>query len=265
MPKNMQKTPSFEGVAGGNIATLRLPTGLTYNQLYINYSGITLAQMVAIRLVLNGEPIMNFGSGVDLDEMNVFEGRASAAGLLTIDFERYGLRSRKSVELSVIGTGFPGDTSVATLQLEIEIASGVANPVLGAKSRRTAPQPLGFFKKIRKFTYTAPGAGDFEISDLPKGDIINKIIFKGNNIDNVELKRENRIVFDRSADENATIQSDGVRVPSAITGYVFDLTEDGYGAEVLTTQGVHDLRYTLEMSDASTIQVFVEYLGVLEN
>ena len=125
------------------------------------------------------------------------------------------------------------------------------------------PAPSGLVKKIREFTYNAPAAGDYEIADLPLGDIINKIYFNKAGINSVKIERNNFTIFERTAAENSLIQTDGVRVPQA-NYFVYDPTEQGYGAEGLVTANAKDLRITVNVAASGPIPVTVEYLGFLE-
>lgn len=265
MPKTTKAMPSFEGVAAGQTATLRLPIGQTYHQLLIKYSGMNLADITGLRLVGNGKAIHVYQNLSRLDVMNRFEGRAGASGIIVLDLERYGLEGRNARELTAIGTGHPKDpTPLTTLALEVDIASTatVVDPALSVKANRSAPVPLGFIKKIRRFTYNASASGEYEIADLPKGEIINQVFFFGPGIEKVELQRDNYQEFVRTAAENSLIHADSVRVPQAGV-YVYDPTEHGNGSETLATRGVQDLRFTLSMAAPATIDVVVVYVGPL--
>lgn len=259
--------PSFDGVAAGQTATLRCPIGFTYHQLWVTYGGtFTLAQMTEIRVVANGQNIMRFDSGAALDDYNTYEGRTAAGGILCIDFDRYNLRTRAGEEFTSLGTGAPNDpTPVTTLSVEIDIAAGATAPTLSARAIQSLPRPLGLIKKVRTFIYNPPGSGDFEISDLPRGDLINKVYFNisTNAISRVQVQRDNFTVYDRTELLNDRIQADGVRVPQ--TDYwVYDPTENGNGAEGLVTANVNDLRFILTTSGAMACVTGVEYIGSIE-
>jgi len=275
--KLTRNMPPFEGVAASQTATARLPIGLTYHQVYV-LLGNTAAgpgpeeiDISEIRVVANGETIQRIAGGAILDSYNQFDGRAAfpaqgTAGYLTIDFDRYALRTRAGEELTALGTGMAGDPNpVTTLSLEIDINSGATSPTLSAVARQSVPQPLGLIKKVRTFNYSAGGAGDLEISTLPKGDLINRIFFgeSANNTTNLRVERDNFTVFQRSATLNSLIQSDGVRVPQS-GYYVYDPTETGDGAEGLVTQGVNDLRFILTTDGAIDYTVGVEYIGTID-
>lgn len=267
MPKTTRKMPSFEGVAAGQTATLRMPIGRTYEQLLITYGGATLAQLNEIRIVANGEVIHRITELSKLDSMNKFEGRAAASGVIVFDFNRYKLRTRAGDEFTALGTGVIDDPrKITTLSAEIDIDAAASSPTLSAKAIQSPPQNVGQIIKTRQYTYTAGASGEFEIADLPKGDTINKI-YIGNHAANVYTKvvieRDNFIEFERSVAENEAIQTDGVRVPQ--TDYVvYDPTELGNGSESLATGGVQDLRIRLTLTNAGQVPLTVETIGIPE-
>ena len=272
--------PPFEGVAASQTATVRLPIGLTYHQVYIAIGNTTAGpgpepdDIDEIRVVANGETIQRIAGGDVLESYNLFDGRAAipaqaTAGFMTIDFDRYALRTRAGEELTALGTGLPGDPNpVTTLSIEIDINSGATSPTLSAVARQSVPQQLGLIKKLRTFNYSAGGAGDLEISTLPKGDLINRVFFGDDgggvtNTTNLRVERDNFTVFQRSNVLNSLIQNDGVRTTQ--TGfYVYDPTETGDGAEGLVTQGVNDLRFILTTDGALNYTVGVEYIGTID-
>jgi len=267
MPKTTRKMPGFEGVAAGQTATCRLPIGRTYEQLLVSYGGATLAQLNELRIIANGEVVHRITELSKLDSLNQYEGRAAAAGVIVFDFNRFNMRTRAGEEFTGLGTGQLDDPNkITTLSMEIDIDAAAVGPTLSAKAIQSAPRVVGQIIKTKQFIYTAGAAGEFEISDLPKGDNINKVYF-GNHAANVYTKlvveRDNFIEFERSVAENEVIQTDGVRVPQA--GYVvYDPTENGNGSESLATAGVQDLRFRVTLTNAGQVPVTVEYIGAPE-
>jgi len=261
--KSTRKLQSFVGVGAGQTATCHCQLGLTFHQILIDYAGVTLAQIDAIRVIANGEPIWTITEAAKLDAINQFEGRAAANGTLVLDFNRFGLRTRIAEEITALGTGFAGDPRpVSTLSIEVDINAAAVGTTLSARAVQSAPTPSGEIKLIREFIYNAPAVGVFEISDLPKGATIQKVYFGTGNVNSIRVERDNFTLFDRTKAQNELVQSDGVRVPQA--GYVvFDPSEEGHGSEGLITSGVHDLRFVLDMSAPGTVPVTVEYITTL--
>ena len=272
--KTTRAMPAFNGVAEGATATLNMPIGLTYHGLILTRGGtaFTNAHIAEMRLKGNGRELMVM-SGAQLDTINQFDGHAAAGAALTfVDFERANLLTRAGRELTAIGTGAPqsltkgaagyNPTPLSTLQLEVDI-SGSTAPTLSAKAVQSGPSPLGTLRKRRRFNFSVAGAGDYEISDLPKGDLIDKIyIGHTGNVTGVKLDRDNFRAFDRTDAENDLIQTDGVRVPQT-NWFVIDPSERGNGGEALVS-AVNDFRLIVGTSAADTLTVLVDYLGGLQ-
>ena len=265
--KLTRRMPSWEGVVAGQTATLRLPIGLTFEQLWTTFTGVTLAQMDELRVVANGQTIQQWDTGTILDQFNQYEGRSAASGILCVDFNRFGLRTQEMEEFTALGTGQPGDPSpITTLQVEIDINAGAAASTLSSRAVQSVPRALGLFKKVRKFTYSPTGALDFEIADIPKGDVLNQISFlpSANDVTRLQVQRDTFVVFDRTDTLNERIQNDGIRVPQALANmFVYDPTENGWGTEGLITAGVNDLRFILTTTGALTLNTHAVFIGGL--
>jgi len=280
--KVVRKLPNFQGLATGSAftATLSLPIGLSVEQIYINYGGdISLADMSNIVVELNGREVMNFRTGTELDRFNQFHGRAAAAGVLIIDFTRFGLRTRDAEEMTKVGTGFPLDPNrtvadgsanprynpfpISSFTLRCDVAANTTVS-LTAYMEASGPQPTGLIRKIRRVDPAAMVAGVNTITEIPKGDSINSIFFWKGDINELAIERDGYRVFDSTDPLNDVRQIDGVRVPSA-NAFVFDPTYMGNGAENLTTAGVADLRFLPNISVAGSCPITVDYIGQLSN
>jgi len=270
--KLTRRVPTWDGnIVGGNTVTLRLPIGLTYHQVYTEYTFSDGAPMVLadavnfIRLIANGKPIWELLAS-ELDTKNQFESRAQASGILTLDFDRFNMRTRSAEELTSLGSGFAGDpTPLTTLTIEMDLKAAVVSGTLDSRSRVSEARPLGIFKKLRRYVDAFGGSGEFQLDDFPKGDLMNMVLFyeSANDIDRLRLERDNFVMFDRTKELNARIQSDGIRTPQANL-YAYDTSEDGNGSDQLVTRGVNDLRWFLTLDGAMTVTTVIEYLGSLE-
>ena len=267
MAKTTLKLPGFEGVAAGQTATLRMPIGRTYETIYISFTGATIAQLNEMRIIANGNVIHRITEFTKLDAMNQFCGReVQSDGVIAFDFVRHGMRTRASEEVYALGTGILNDPRrVVTLSLEIDIDSDASSPTLSAIAITSNPRLSGNVIYTKEFTYTVSAAGIFEISDLPKGDAINKIYFGGSSttvIKSLEVEKDNFIEFTRTTAQNDKIQEDGKRDPQ--TGYyVYDPTELGNN-DALPTRNVSDLRFRLDCTNAGALPVTVEYIAPIE-
>ena len=273
MPRSFRQMPTLQGVAASSTASVNLPIGATYHGILLTFGGTTMeaTNIDELRIKANGRTIFTADGG-DLDAMNQFDGRAAGTDHLYVDFERHGLKTRGATELTAIGTGAPQNNDpnspafnpvpISTLQMEIDIDGSASAPTISAKASQSAARPLGLIRHRRKFIYSPTAAGDFEIADLPKGLLVDKIYLKQTTltINSLKVDRDNFRLFDRTAAQNTIMNNDGVR--TAQSGwFVYDPTEDGYGAESLATKGVQDLRLIANCSAAGTITAYVDYIG----
>jgi len=267
---------SFEGTGAGQTATCKLVRGHTYEDCILHYSGVTLAQMTEVRLVINGEVERRWKGADEIDRINRFDGRQAAAGALVIDMERYHQRLRQGREATAIGTGAGGHADapnymVNTMYLEIDIDAAAANPVLVLKANLREPRLLGPILK-RRITYSgAAGAGIKELVDLHQnGEEITRIFFDSDKISHLKIEREGKVVFDRSKAENEQLQKDEGLDPDALTNgtgnrYCYFPGERGYIGDTLETAGIQDLRFYLTMTGADDFTVAIETVGALSN
>lgn len=263
----------FNGVAAGQTATLRIPTGYTWHKLLLGFTGVTLAQITGFRLKVNGKTVQNFATGTLLDTYNKFEGRAAAIAAIYLDFERFGLNVREMRELTAIGTGAryngprPANDpiEVTSIYLEIDIAAAALAPAFTCKGWRSGPSPTRQVKKIKRLIRSVSGAGELQITDLPKGEPVSKLVISSAVVTAVKLELNGSTVFERTAAENNQEQTDGERVPQANT-FVLDPAELGYGDQAIPTgAGVNEYMLTLTCSGAdAAIEIDQETIGFLE-
>jgi len=263
---NIEAIPQA-GAAG--TALLKCPIGLTYHQIWFTIGSLDLAEITGIRVKANGITIQEYPSGTILGKEAEFDRRTAPAndGIFAIDFDRFGMRVRQQEELSSLGTGIPDDPRpITTLHVELDIDTAADTPTITAHAMQSVPRPSGIIRKLRKFIRAIAGAGDYELSDLPTGDVINRIFFheSANDIDRLRIKPDNYELFDRTKEINTRIQLDGVRTPQADL-YAYDPTEQGNGTEQLLTANVQDLRFILTVDGAMTATILVDYFGALGN
>lgn len=265
------RMPAGEGIAAGQTATFKLPIGRRFHELQLAFSGVTLAQMTEMRLFANGKVIHRY-SAVDRDAINQFDGRAAAGSILVIPFDRYNLKTLAGEEETALNTGSvdANGVGITSLYLEIDIDAGAAAPVLSINATQSDALAggAGTVLHIQRHTRDAAGAGEFDVSDLPRGNAtsiaLNRLIVKpsANDVSKVQIDRNQYVIFERTKALNEKVQTDGVRTPQA--GYiVVDKTERGYGGDPIDLVGVSDFRYKFTMTGAATLTILSEYLGRL--
>lgn len=264
-----------EGVAAGQTATVRFPTGVKYHDCAI-VTNMALADMTEIRLIANNKVIHRY-SATERDTLNQFYGLPAFNGILYIPFDRKALKTRTMEEVTGINTGVRGENGekISALYLEVDIAAGATTPAMDifATSSAATPEGVGTVLHVKKNTRNAAGAGELEISDLPFNEptaaALNAAFFfpKDTNGDPVAISRlvvERGLykVFERTSDLNDFYLTLGERNPQ--TGvFAVDFTENGYGANALDLRGFQDFRYRLNVAGAAAVPIVSEYLGIL--
>ena len=267
------RLPSFEGVAAGNQALIKLPIGLRYHYLYLEYSGVTLAQLTEIRLKANNKVFQTF-SATERDKMNQHKGLAAASGVLVIPLDRIGLKNREQEELTAVNTNVPDKNgyAITSFTVEVDIDGAAAAPVLkmtASQSAAVAGGP-GLMLNIYRQSRAISGDGELEVSDYPYGTVTAQalnafhLIPSAGSISKVKIERELRAIFERDATHNNLIQANGVRTPQA-GWYSVDPSELGYGGNSIDLRRVQDFRIKMQCSEAMTVKGIFEYLGALGN
>lgn len=276
------KMPNGESVVANGTATFKFPIGRRYHQLafYFATSGanpFSFNDITEIRLFLNGAVFHRY-SGAQREAMNKFDGRTpspvdSSSFILVVPFDRYKLNTLAGEEETAVNTGSADpktNQQITSFYAEVDIAnvSGSITCTVNALQSEAQAGGPGTLLYTLPYTRTAAGAGDFEISDLPRGAAqnlaVNRSFFNlsANNITRLVVERNQYVIFDRTSQYNSRIQNDGYRVPQA-SWYVIDKTEYALGGDPIDLVGAADFRYRLTLDGAATVSVVQEYLGTL--
>ncbi len=263
------KVGSFQGVAASSTATTHLATNQTFHSLILSHAN-AVSTLDEIRVMANGVAIHRY-SGAQLDALNQYYGRAAgtSGGELFIDFDRRGIRARGGAEISGIGTApFNPETNlnpITSLSVEVDL-DATASPSLSMVAQVSGADPAGSVRKVRPFTHSPAGSGDFQIGDLPRGDIILAAHMSSSAITALRVETNQVVRHDLTKDQNDVWVTDGFEGRVAQTNYYhYDPAADGHGSEWLVTDPGQDLRLIATVSGATTISSLIEYLGPVAN
>lgn len=262
MTKLLTPLTQIEGVAAGSTVTVKLPLGRTYNQIFLKHTNITPAQITDIKIKVNGKVIQDYRSGTEYNLIQSFNGSPVLADHLSFDFERPGLFSQQNRRVTAIGTG--GESPVTIFQITFKIDAAVVSPAVEGWARTTAGGPLGLVGITRQYNYTVGGAGQTEVSDLPRHALIEKLVIDTSDVTvtNIKIKMDSVDLFDGPPDLFDHISDYGVRVPQTNT-IIIDTASDGFGDGMLNAVGSFDFRIVLTTSDGGSLPVTVFYVGGL--
>jgi len=281
----------IRGVSRNSTMTLKIAKGWTYHDILLTYKGMKLTDFGNVRVLLNGQPFQRFRSVLELvrfnhrdnvDSEHDVSGNANvhgSNGSFTLTFDRLAMLTRLGEQATAIGTGLPFDVktnpfpvNTFTVEIDIKDTDSVTDPSISASANVSNPQPTGWVVKKRTFEYDVAGAGEFQISDLPKFGRINRIFITQDDPDSIttaKIERDTYKVFERTQIANEKMHT---RYAKKSLPYIFviDPTERGYsdeGLSVLYEDGrdVQDFRIILQMAKAVHLGITVEYLAQLGN
>lgn len=278
------RMPSPEGIGAGQTATFKLPIGRRFHNLYLTgsaaTSGFGVDDLEEIRVMCNAKPIQTF-SGAERNDFNLFDGRQDAANNsnsfeLVIPFDRFNLMTKAGDEETAINTGSVDPATgkaINSFALEVDIAAsgftGAPSLTLHADQSESLAGGPGTVPHIRRSTRDFAGAGEYEISDLPRGGettlALDRVFFKpsvAGAISKIVIESDQYRIFERPKSLNQRIQADGVRVPQNAY-YVIDRTEWGHAGDPIPLTGLNDFRYIVTVTQACTVEIFLFYLGKL--
>ncbi len=281
MPILTKKLPSFTGVAPGQTASCRIPSGFAYHGFYIDMTpgatGWDVSHITEVRLIANGIVIQRW-SGLDLNAANKFDGMpsfdwsSSKHHYFALTATRNNLKTRAAQEATAIAFGAVNDPlPIRTLLIEVDI-DGNAQAGVGLEGYATvsARPDLGgkpaILKLERKFIYSPTGSGEYDIADLPRTGAVSRILFsKPDKIDKIVVSADSVELWNRTRFVNETIiKSYDHRIVQP-RFFAIDTTEQGNGNDAWNVSGVSDFRVKLYMNGAADVDVIVEYLSTLGN
>ncbi len=257
--------PSVSNVTPGSQASVRCPVGLTYDNIIMTFSSLTLAQIKDIEIRINGKVVQYYSDATVLDDINKFYGRPSGSSTsVTFWFVRPEI---ENVNLWLSRLLAFGTADVDTFDILFNIDSGATSPVIKMHALISEAAPLGLITKVKAFPRTFSTAGEQEIDSLPKGGVdgvrIAAMHLYKSDITKIEVDVNSVKVFDIDTPTLAAVQADYGRVPSSAFSTV-DFMLDGDLYRALSTKGVQDFRIKPSITTSGQITTIVEYLDSFE-
>lgn len=254
--------PSVSNVTEGSTFTVHCPVGRTYESIHLQMGGTVFQEddILNLSVNVNGKPIMTFGTGTELRQINDFYGRpdqsahiGANSGTLDIYFRRPELLEQFR-NLTALGT-----QDVDTLTITGDL-SGTTSPTLTAHAVLGRPAAMGAITKVRRFPVTFSTSGQQEIDRLPMGPRIIAVHLFKSDISDVEVEADGVKIVDASKDLLNILQENEGRVPVTGSATHVDFCLDGDLRNALVTQGLQDFRLRPTLDTSGAVTAVVEYL-----
>ncbi|GGI85900.1 major capsid protein P2 [Shewanella gelidii] len=278
MARSTKKINTISAVVKGNLCTVTLPLGKSYDHLMIEYSGVTLAQLKNIRIKINEDVIQEFKDGNALKEFNAYYKRELTDGILDIHFKQPEMKTLAEQRMFSLGTanGIPQTPeqvalmpAVQAASVTFEIDAGATAPVIACSAQQSDPAPLGNIVKVKRYPIVLqPGTNEFD--HLPKG-VDSRI--KAVHVVSAAVVEKIMPVIDESEQNDLSqtlikkLQRAHNRTPQANFATI-DFTMEGDMKQSIPLKAVRDLRFRVECAADTTpstsAELLVEYIDTLK-
>lgn len=268
MPRRKILLTSINGVGAGQTATLDLPPGRRYFNVFAVYKSTANqatieADITEIRVIVNGKVQRRF-SAADLNVVNAFNGYAFRAGLIPIFFSEHKRRTIQGEEGLAWGTA-----NVSTFRIEFDISGSASAPTLSAMAEvDNAEVPLLGIVKWYKETFSATGAQTLNITTLPKLDAYLRIHARSSLVTYVKATVDQTEFYDCSSARAADYLARRSFSPQANNFHVaFDDDDQVTSALPMFRQvgnelrAVNEFRLDVTASGAGNIPLLIERFG----
>lgn len=259
----------IEGVASSSRVTVKMPIGLSFEWIKLILTNITIAQCTNIAVRINGQTIQEYRSGTEMELCRSQEDfqYGTTAGYLHFDFRRLSSQSIPARDSTLIRTGKPNETGsgladVSTFEISFDLPSGLSSPAVSAYAAQIDPDRLGLVRYVRGLSYTPSGTGDFEVSDLPRSMLIERIGFNMTSgvFSELKVKINGNIVAEGPLAIHNQDMNNGVRV-SQTNWFFLEPDPKGDGMDWIDVRSASDYRLIMVITTAANIPVVLSQLG----
>lgn len=169
---------TFEAGNGQNYQ-LKMDIGLLHQGLVIHNkdgagSPITLSDLTAMRLKINGTDYLGSMSGTELDEINKYDGLAAFDGVdFYLPFGLEGMKDQRLRELTYLNTGVASPVNgkiITSLELELDFANPVNLSFFSLADKATAEGP-GLVRRFNVQNKAASASSYVDQSNFPFGTL----------------------------------------------------------------------------------------------
>lgn len=263
----------FSNVVASGTATNQVTPGRTLENLRLKLGGtsLTKAMLSQIKLKANGKVIVE-GTGADIDKINAYRGRATAAAFLDLMFADYSLNN----EFDRMVGAFDTSLGISNITSEVTIAGATApvlTPILieSAQQKDRVGQAAPYaplISKLLRYPFSIATGGKLPVT-VPfgpsSGSIIKRLhVFHTGNMTGATVKEDGLVIHESVKAENEQEQTQQGRTPQTNV-YTIDFCADGSIAKALDTRSARSLEWLFDFSAADNGTIYVEYLDPLGN
>lgn len=269
MTRSVVKMPTVLGIGAGQTASVDLPTGLTYDSLYLrcNAQIAAAAKDLAaadwatvfgdVRLIVNGDVKITMAAA-DLVMRAQYYGEVLTAGVLALHLASPWMQTAHDQDVTGYGTApINGIATVATFTMEMDIKAGQTVNALTVYADQSAALPWGPHLEIKRFNKQVGVIGTTQITDLPRGNWgLMAMHFASSAQTRAQVFRNQTKILDLDPAMAAAVYDEGGRVPQANFTHV-DFCKENRILEALP-MNAQSFNLELDMTATGNFNLYTE-------
>lgn len=249
---------SFTAVGPGEVANLVLANGVRYDEIHLESN--QAANIEYVRLTLNAVEVFRL-TRAELSLLDTYDGLNSTTGFISIPLAMVQAQMLDSQLISGLVTG-PGDNVV----MEVKFADAAVSPVLKAFANVSAHAGVrSLVRRFVKYTIPVAASGEVDFTSIVKGPRILRMYFKSGNVDKLEIKQDQRTVYELTKARNDfLLKRSGKNLVA--DHFIFDsIKRDFPVIDAMPTNFQNlNFRLTIGAGGAQNVEVLVEQLEAIE-
>ncbi|MEZ8167932.1 MULTISPECIES: major capsid protein P2 [unclassified Vibrio] len=260
---SIMKLNSFTGGVWGEKAILTIPTGPTYEEIFLE-TNLTPAQIKRVSITLNAEEIIVL-DGELMKALEAYKGMPAASGFYHIPLADITAKTKNGMRYTSLVTE-QGDN--ITLEVEIVDKPAADSPDVQLKGHATVSpgQPARIVvPMIQKQTMQASSTEN-EFLDLKSGPLIHlrRLHFMSNEVNGLEIHKDYVKLYD-STRSVETMRAKRNKRFWQVGCFHFDPIMRGYYLdELFNTAHANELKFTVKTASAvGSIPIIVESIKVV--
>lgn len=240
MRSAFKRLDSFNGGGYGNTFKQQLDVGSTYEEIALNLENITVAQIIRVEVILNGDPIVSI-DGQHLKDLDTHWGMSPESTTLRIPFRDLSLQTDAGQVLTSLVTE-PTDNLVLSVRIDGATQTQIDNnlsPGLSGYAELTASRGARVvLPRIYSENIAIGMTGENNYKTFMTGPAIRRMFFKdGGRMESLRIKRNNYEIYELTKDEqNRKMERHGLHGVS--NQFVFCPIQSRFGVlDMLQTEG----------------------------
>ena len=260
---NATKLNSFTGAGYGEKATLTLPIGPTYDEIFIE-TNLSAAQMSRVTITLNADEIIVL-NGELIDSLESYKGLAKTAGFFTIPLVDITAKTKNGMNYTGLVTQ-AGDN--ITLEIEIQDTTEANPPAIKLQAWATVSARQSarvVIPQIKKHTMQASSTEN-EFLDMVSSPmhLVRRMHFLSDEVHTLQIYRDFVKVHDSTKAFEMMRAKRNRRFWQANTFHFDPLMRGFYIDELFATQHNSELKFTVKTNKpVGSIPIIVESVLVV--